>query len=100
MQGDALSCQNDPLGGGPPTSVTGNAKMRIYLAGIALIATLIAGCSADRDPVQASQSPGATGSKAPGMPMDSLSSRPATASFASLPDRGELLRYSPARRPE
>lgn len=74
--------------------------MRIYLAGIALIATLIAGCSADRDPVQASQSPGATGSKAPGMPMDSLSSRPATASFASLPDRGELLRYSPARRPE
>ena len=73
--------------------------MRIYLAGIVLIGMLSAGCSSDWDPARAghaAEESGTTAAKT--LPTASLSSRRGTTAFASLPDRGELLRYSPDRK--
>lgn len=73
--------------------------MRIYLAGIVLIGMLSAGCSSDWDPARADQVSRASAEPAAkALPTASLSSRSSTPAFASLPDRGELLRYSPDRK--
>ncbi|TDK19416.1 hypothetical protein E2F46_16740 [Luteimonas aestuarii] len=68
--------------------------MRIYLAAIALTGTLLAGCSSDWDPARASKQKNfvdsAQGSE---QPVATLATRQSKTSFASLPDRGELLNY-------
>jgi hypothetical protein len=74
--------------------------MRIYLtAAIAL--ALLAGCSSDQDaPTGKAAGIAASGAQAlPGGPFASPGLRAATSSFASLPDRGELLAYDAVRKP-
>lgn len=63
------------------------------LLGIALLALLF-GCSADRDPLQERQLGRA---QVEGVDSHPLKSRRASASFASLPDRGDLLDYDRVR---
>ncbi len=74
--------------------------MRIYLAGIVLLGMLSAGCTSDWDPARAARTAETKDEGAPKQdyPSATMSSRPASTHFASLPDRGELLRYSPDRQ--
>src|SRR5690606_37666893 len=75
--------------------------MRNYLLGLMLIAGL-AGCSSDTDPNPAASGPVANpagpaladAGAAPAIPQRA----PGSTSFASLPDRGELLAYGGARK--
>ena len=74
--------------------------MRIYLtAAIAL--ALLAGCSSEQDaPAGKAAGVAASGAQAlPGGAFTSPGVRAATSSFASLPDRGELLAYDAVRKP-
>lgn len=75
--------------------------MRIYLAAIALTGTLLAGCNSDWDPVRTGFVPSkASDVHATELPHQTLAARSGPASFASLPDRGELLRYDDKRQVE
>lgn len=74
--------------------------MRIYLAGALLLGMLSAGCSSDPDPAIAGNTDQATQASAATMPTTALASRRGAKNFASLPDRGELLRYSTVRKVE
>ncbi|MCR6663423.1 MAG: FG-GAP-like repeat-containing protein [Luteimonas sp.] len=74
--------------------------MRIYLAGIALFGLLSAGCTSDRDQSRAERTTEAGSEstlKQQQYPTAALHARTEATNFASLPDRGELLRY-PADR--
>jgi peptidyl-Asp metalloendopeptidase len=71
--------------------------MRIYLAGIILIGTLSAGCSSDWDPSRDARAKASAEQQATPLPTATLASREGTTSFASLPDRGELLSYAKDR---
>jgi peptidyl-Asp metalloendopeptidase len=72
--------------------------MRIYLAAIALTGTLLAGCSSDWDAARnAKPSASADQGDEMALPTAALAARNAPESFASLPDRGELLSYAKDR---
>lgn len=73
--------------------------MRIYLAGITLFGLLSAGCTSDWDQSRAERTAEAGSSEAAkkDYPSAVLQARSAATNFASLPDRGELLRYSSDR---
>lgn len=72
--------------------------MRIYLAAIALTGTLLVGCSSDWDPARAGkQKTSVDATQESKRPVATLATRRSTESFASLPDRGELLSYSKDR---
>lgn len=73
--------------------------MRIYLAGIALFGLLSAGCTSDWDQSRAERTAEAGSAEAlkQDYPSAALHARSTATNFASLPDRGELLRYSSDR---
>lgn len=70
--------------------------MRIYLAA-AIVLGLLAGCSADQDPSDSKTTAAADTARRAGAALPFVA-RSMTTSFASLPDRGELLAYQQGRQ--
>src|SRR5690606_33944881 len=76
-----------------------NSDMRKHLLGLMLVAA-ITGCSSDPDVAQSGKAVEATGVEGASQPTASslAALRQSASSFASLPDRGELLAYGGARK--
>lgn len=72
--------------------------MRTYLTA-AISLALLAGCSSDQG-APAGKSAAAASAEAADAQLPSLAQRAGTTSFASMPDRGELLAYEQVRKPK